>query len=220
MGSVNVNRRVITIFVLWIVLLGCGATATATQVPRSPQGVGSSPPAGSSAPASSPPASSAPEATSVTKKPAAKPAQRAFATGGLGVSRGDWERAHGKPNRQGSGLFNYENDEYIVQFSYVNDAPVGNVSSINDQLNETGDLSLSDARKRAALLLPKDAKRLSTEKNDGRQVDVYMSPSLTQRFKKGEFDPWQGEKPGTFIVSYTLVDGKVIGFTVSLGNNP
>lgn len=199
---------------LGITVLGCGAGATAT---RAPEASGQR----SAAQPTSLPTSVVAPASSAPRQATALPPKRGFATGGLGMSRRDWEKAHGRPNRQWSGFFNYEKDEYIVTFSYVNDEPVGNVSSINDQLNETGDISLSSARKRAELLLPKDAKHLRTEEtNDGRQVDVYMSPSLAQRFKKGGADPWHGEKPGTFIVSYTLVDGKVIGFTMSLGNNP
>jgi hypothetical protein len=159
-------------------------------------------------------AASLPAAT----QPPPTPSAPAYASGGLGLDRADWERTHGegKPDDPGSPMFfGYEGGKFQVQFSGVR---TGNVEYVERVWGDRNAVPIEEARKESKLFIPADAKFVRTYTSQGGStVDLYRSESLKGRFGA---DDWTGGKPGDFIVLYRNQTGRTTTFIAAMGNNP
>ena len=185
----------ILVAVLLLLASGCGADSpTPTPMPTQP-------------PVPPPP----------TQTPLAANVESAFPSGGLGLSREDWERQHGAPD-QGSdvngGDVSYGQKKYFVVFG-------DNVSNILRVAGTGNVLPLSLCQQEARAMLPSDARLVETHQEPAATGgaddtwEVYNSPSLIARFpadpKVGAF-PWDDGGPGSIgIVYYGNGDGWMIG---------
>jgi hypothetical protein len=151
-------------------------------------------------------------------RPSPAPSAPAYASGGLGLDRADWERAHGegKPDNPSSPMyFSYEGGTFQVQFSEIRS---GNVEYVERVWGDRNAVSIEDARKESKRFIPADAKFVKTyTSRSGSTVDLYKSESLKGRF---ENDDWTGGKPGDFIILYRNQTGRTTTFIISTGNNP
>lgn len=142
----------------------------------------------------------------------------AYASGGLGLDRADWERLHGSgaPDNPGSPMtFGYEGGKFQVQFSSVRS---GNVEYVERVWGDRNPVLIEEARKESKQFIPADAKFVKTyTSRSGSTVDLYKSESL-----KGQFsdDGWTGGKPGDFIILYRNQTGRTTTFIIGTGNNP
>jgi hypothetical protein len=142
----------------------------------------------------------------------------AYASGGLGLDRADWERSHGegKPDNPSSLMyFSYEGGTFQVQFSEIRS---GNVEYVERVWGDHNAVPIEEARKESKQFIPADAKFVKTyTSRSGSTVDLYRSESLKGRF---EDDDWAGGKPGDFIILYRNQTGRTTTFIASTGNNP
>lgn len=154
----------------------------------------------------------------VPSQPPTTPSAPAYATGGLGLDRADWERVHGegKPDNPGSPMiFGYEGGKFQVQFSGVRS---GNVEYVERVWGDRNAVTLDDARKESKQFIPADGKFVRTyTSQSGSTVDLYRSESLKGRFGA---DNWTGGKPGDFIILYRNQTGRTTTFIAATGNNP
>lgn len=155
----------------------------------------------------------APTAATATKKPTPT-----YSSGGLGLSRTDWENEHG---REILGPNIYENNKYFVMW----DDPE-NAHHIERTYGDSYPVSLVAARAESKLLIPADSIFVRTYAwRDNRPVDVYRSTSLIPRISPMW---WIGSEAGTFIVLYRFTnypfrgDGRdrVTSLVIATGNNP
>jgi hypothetical protein len=124
---------------------------------------------------------------------ASAPARPAFASGGLGLSRDEWETAHGEPTRS-SIFLEYAGGRLVVGLLD------GNVWHIERVWPRGDAVSLDAARAEASAYLPQDATQVqSVDRGDGRIIDVYSSAQLPSRFAS---TAWNGGKTGTFSIQY------------------
>jgi len=124
---------------------------------------------------------------------AAAPAAPAFASGGLGLSRAEWEKAHGQAT-QSSIFFEYDGARLLVGMLE------GKVWHIERVWMRGDAVGLEDARNETRAYLPEDASLVqSVDRGDGRIIDVYGSALLTGRFGP---TAWNGGKAGTFSIQY------------------
>jgi hypothetical protein len=140
------------------------------------------------------------------------------------MSKEQWEQEHGQPNRENECFYNYENDRYIVSFSFLDENTcAGNVWTLSYQPD--GDLSETEAVKIGESLMPRDARFIREYRPDAESVvRVYSSRALRSRFEPDDWY-WGEDRPGTFIVAYyTYLDfdggSQVSGIDLSTGNNP
>lgn len=155
---------------------------------------------------------------SAAAQPSQTPSAPAYASGGLGLDRTDWERAHseGKPDNPSRPMFfAYEGGKFQVQFSEIR---AGSVEYVERVWGDRNAVPIEDARKESKQFIPADAKFVKTyTARSGSTVDLYKSDSLKGRFKD---DDWTGGMPGDFIILYRNQTGKVTTFIISTGNNP
>ena len=140
------------------------------------------------------------------------PAVPSFASGGLGLTRTEWENAHGQPSRTGIFL-EYDGGRLVVGLLESNVWHIERVWMRGDAA------SLDAAREDARAYLPSDATQTqSLDRGDGRIIDVYTSALLGSRFGASS---WNGGKPGTFSIQYKLIspaDRKVLSAMFRLGD--
>ena len=123
----------------------------------------------------------------------AAPAPPAFSSGGLGLTRAEWEKAHGQPTRS-SIFLEYSGGRLVVGLLESNVWHIERVWMRDDAV------SLETAREEVKAYLPEDATQVNTiDRGDGRIVDIYASPKLTGRFGP---TAWNGGKEGTFSIQY------------------
>ncbi|MCA1633222.1 MAG: hypothetical protein LC785_06020 [Acidobacteria bacterium] len=146
------------------------------------------------------------------------PSGPAYASGGLGLDRAEWERSHGNgtPDNPGSPMmFGYEGGKFQVQFSSVRS---GNVEYIERVWGDRNAVPIEEAREESKQFIPADAKFVKTyTSRSGSTVDQYRSESLKGRFSD---DDWTGGKPGDFIILYRNQTGRTTTFIIGTGNNP
>lgn len=147
--------------------------------------------------------------------PAARPSAPAapsFASGGLGLTRAEWEKSHGQPS-QSSIFLEYDGGRLVVGLLE------GNVWHMERVWMRGDAVSLDNARNEARAYLPEDAEQVqSFDRGDGRIVDVYRSASLNGRFSS---TAWNGGKAGTFSIQYrfrSAADRLVISAMFRLGD--
>jgi len=139
--------------------------------------------------------------------------ESAFDSGGLGLTRSEWERSHRPGGTSQPGYTVYDQGKYAVIFVD------GQVQHLERSFSDNGP-SLTKARAEGATLIPQDARLVKTYSPDGLPeltVDLYLSQSLKDRFTSAE---WPGGDPGNFTVIYGVYSGKVARIVISLGNNP
>ena len=128
-----------------------------------------------------------------TRAAAAAPAAPSFASGGLGLTRAEWEQAHGQPTRS-SIFLEYAGGRLVVGLLE------GNVWHVERVWMRGDAVSLEAAREDARAFLPEDASQVqSVDRGDGRIIDIYSSAQLTNRFGS---TAWNGGKAGTFSIQY------------------
>lgn len=79
---------------------------------------------------------------------------------------------------------------------------------------------LADARRRAAQVMPTDARRVGQAKHGAQTVDIWRSAWLARATDKNPFYFYGNAKPGTFIAVYTPAwnaPGKVASFALYPG---
>ena len=124
---------------------------------------------------------------------AAAPAAPPFASGGLGLSRAEWEKAHGSAT-QSSIFFEYDGGRLLVGMLEGKVWHIERVWMRGDAVN------LEAARNDTRAYLPEDAALVqSVDRGDGRIIDIYSSAILTNRFGS---TAWNGGKAGTFSIQY------------------
>jgi len=140
-----------------------------------------------------------------------------FASGGIGVSKEDWENDHGG-SQSSDGLFNSYSDNLTVRFSCSGNDCNGNVKYIEKAYGDKNKIPIDDARTASTTYFPADAKYVNTYTNaGGSTVDLYNSESLKSRFPASEFI---GGQPGDFTAIYRNQTGAVTTFIIAIGNNP
>ncbi|MCC6603127.1 MAG: hypothetical protein IT327_07950 [Anaerolineae bacterium] len=145
-------------------------------------------------------------------QPTAVPGE--IASGGLGLSRQEWELAH-EWLGEGIGSSQTYTNGYAVYFC---DDRVWQL----EQEYALDGLPLSEARVFAGTLIPVDSEFIKTYSPDGLPeltVDLYLSESLAQLFDPNLFTE---AEPGNFIVIFGDYeqDGRVTRMVIGLGDNP
>jgi hypothetical protein len=142
----------------------------------------------------------------------AAPAAPAFVSGGLGLTRVEWEKSHGQPSRS-SIFLEYDGGRLVVGLLESNVWHIERIWMRNEAV------SLDAARDDARAYLPSDANLTqSVDRNDGKIIDVYTSAVLAGRFGP---TAWNGGKPGTFTIQYKLrapTDRMVVSAMFRLGD--
>ncbi len=158
-----------------------------------------------------------PSAPSATQPQAIAGAPPQFPTVGLGRGRAEWEREHSSGAAQGSWT-TYENGRYWVQFKN------NNVWHLDIHLSDAEAVPLPRAREVLRVLLPPDAKRISTySPTEGTVVDVYQSNWLAQQYGNAVWP--RGSRAGTLIVRNRVKDdlpggNRVVWLGIEAGNDP
>jgi hypothetical protein len=149
-----------------------------------------------------------PESTAVpTSAPA--PAE----SGGIGLTREQWEAAHGAGTEDPLLGVNYENGAYNVLFQ-PDPSGVDTVWILEQRFGREG-ISVEDARTISKLLLPDDSELVETyTPTEGRLADLYMSEWLKGRF---EADMFNNGEPGNFTVLYRVATGRVTSILLGPG---
>jgi len=135
-----------------------------------------------------------------------------FASGGLGLSRTEWEKANGQPTRT-SIFLEYAGGRLVIGLLENNVWHLERVWKRDDAV------ALDAARDDARAYLPSDAALMqSVDRGDGRIIDVYSSAILTNRFGS---TAWNGGRAGTFSIQYrfrTPADRMVTSAMFRLGD--
>jgi hypothetical protein len=158
-----------------------------------------------------------PAATPPSVVPASPPGDSAgLQSGGFGLTKTEWEKEHGSPNRTiPGGILNYESDQYMLTFTNER------VTNLSRAWGAAGAVIVDVARAESKNLIPKDAAFVRTfQAQSTGVVDLYTSQWLKAQLPNG---PWQGGEPGNFIVGYRqppAASGKVSAIFIAPGNNP
>jgi hypothetical protein len=140
------------------------------------------------------------------------PAAPPFASGGLGLSRAEWEKVNGQPTRT-SIFLEYAGGRVVIGLLE------NNVWHLERVWKRDEVVDLDTARKDAQAYLPSDAALTqSVDRGDGRVIDVYSSAILTSRFGP---TAWNGGREGTFSIQYrfrTPADRMVTSAMFRLGD--
>ncbi|MGQ0603094.1 MAG: hypothetical protein ACT4QE_15540 [Anaerolineales bacterium] len=148
-------------------------------------------------------------ASTATFAPTSVPAI-SLLSGGLGLSKAEWEQAHRQTDTDFLGPI-YD-EYYIVMFANEH------VSYIERQWATP--VTSQDAEAEGAMLVPSDAVRMEAYSPDGRPetiVILYTSEYLKTQFADEQF---VGGEAGNFTLQYNVFDGVVTRMIVALGNNP
>ena len=132
-------------------------------------------------------------ATTARQGPGTAATAAAVRIGGLGLSRAEWEKAHGQPSRS-SIFLEYDGGRLVVGLLESNVWHIERVWMRNEAV------SLDAARDDARAYLPSDANLTqSVDRGDGRIIDIYtstISPAASAP------TAWNGGKAGTFSIKY------------------
>ena len=147
-----------------------------------------------------------------------KPVENLYESGGIGLSRTEWENLSGIAN-ENSPLapiyYSYKDGKYTVQFAPPKS---GNVRYIEYSWGDKNAVNIKDAREESKKFIPKDAKFKKTYVSISESiVDLYESKSLKNRFSK---DYFFDSELGEFIIIYRNQTGKTTSFIIATGNNP
>lgn len=144
----------------------------------------------------------------------------AFASGGLGLSRAEWEKLHGPG---GEGMFETEPGRDGHNIAYIAAGSNELVGVIAKGYNP--EVSINKARAEIRTLLPADAQSV-TFNEEGGTYDTYLSESLRNLVPPGTTnlypelngpDIWNGAEPGTITIKYDGSDTNVVYVLVYIG---
>ena len=135
-------------------------------------------------------------------------------SGGLGLSRTEWENLHGNAAGQDSGFVSYNDDRGRFVINFMNIA----AGYIKRVYTDHAGIRLEEARNEVRTLIPDDAMLIRTYYVGARPVDLYSSVSLKTVFPSDDY--WVNGEPGQFIVLYFSDHDVVDSFVLGLGNNP
>lgn len=142
----------------------------------------------------------------------AKWSDQAYPSGGLGLTKGEWEKRHGPPRDEPAPLLSYEGDHYLVIFSGDNVWNPTHYPAYGEGV------SLAQARAAAQKLMPEDTRATKSYRPDrDRLVELYRSEFLRERFRG---DMWGESEPGTFLVLYKPTGGKIQTIITRTGDQP
>lgn len=135
-------------------------------------------------------------------------------SGGLGLSRTEWELLHGRAASQDSGYVYYDDERgrFIINFM------ASRAAYIKRSYRDSAGVSLDDARSESRKLIPIDSRLLRTYNSSAGTVDLYFTDVLKPMFPKDDY--WIRGEPGNFIVLYSSNQSVVDSFVIGLGNNP
>ena len=137
----------------------------------------------------------------------------AFSSGGLGLSKSEWEQQH-NADEDSYDIGYYDDGKYLVLFDE------GKISEIELMFDEL-DLTLDEARIEAEALIPEDNQFVETYSPDDFPewtVDVYSSESLIGQYEADWV--WFDSDPGTFSILYDVYDGFVARIVIATGDSP
>ena len=143
-----------------------------------------------------------------------------YSSGGLGLSRLDWEQKHTETSLDYQPIGTGYDNKYDVMFQ------VGNVWYIERQWNTNDFVTVDEVKIESQNLIPLDSQLIETYNPEGRPetvVNLYFSESLKNRFKNEDSlfgNWWTGGESGNFTVQYNVYDGEVGRMIISIGNNP
>ncbi len=157
------------------------------------------------------------------------PSAPRFLSGGLGLTRTQWESMHGKgvdyQLELGGGTL-YEGGKYDI--AYSGDTSASLIIELSVSLPPT--TGIGDARADSRALLPVDAQPLALNQNQGdvggALFDTYFSQWLSGIYPPGTLaygeppaDIWLGSRPGTFTVLYYMSSdpNPTLGITIHPG---
>lgn len=156
----------------------------------------------------------------ITETPTALPPEvasdLAFASGGLGMSKVEWESMYGSPIGMVNGAVRYGADNALTLDVVFRDDMVQSIDWQSAQ-PMTADAAVMSGQ----TLLPADAREVSSyapPEQPTAIVTIYHSDSFAQRL--GD-DPnwWQGSEPGTMLLEYDLTPAGVSRLSVSTGSS-
>ena len=171
-------------------------------------------------PTATPETTATPEPTA-TSKPVDTPTRvvapssptGAFSSGGLGLSKAEWERQH-NPDEDSYDIGYYDDGKYLVLFD---EDKISEIELMFDRL----DLTLDEARTEAESLIPEDNRSIETYSPDGFPewtIDVYSSESLIGQYESDWV--WLDSDPGTFSILYEIYEDFVARAVITTGDSP
>ena len=147
-------------------------------------------------------------------QPQATPAAP-FNSGGLGLSRPEWETMYGLVIEPGLNRYG-DPGVYTQDVTYVDEL----VIAVTWQTAQP--IIVEDAMNVGNSYVPPDGQYVTSYAPPGRpdtNVDVYISQSLAARLG-ADSKWWNGSDPGAYIVQYTRTPTGISSITVSTGNTP
>ena len=132
-----------------------------------------------------------------------------FESGGLGLSRVEWEKVHGRAVGDDIGGIVYANGYSI---GYSSDSSAAIAITVGRTFSPA--VTVQQARAESKKVIPADAQLVGTEDPAGGVMyDTYYSASLAALFPSDTPDPfphrsdidiWNGARPGTFTVKFDI----------------
>jgi hypothetical protein len=141
-------------------------------------------------------------------------------SGGLGLSRNEWEQSHFKTDLNYTVFGTGYEGGYDVVFQEEK------VWSIERQWNREAAVTPDEVEAESKTLIPTDHQLVKTYHPDGRPetvVNLYRSEWLKNRFNSESSmmgNWWTGGEPGNFTVQYNIYDYGVSRMLIAIGNNP
>jgi hypothetical protein len=146
-------------------------------------------------------------------------AASSISSGGLGLSREDWEVFYGEPTGSTGEFVEYGNGAYRVKFtpnvlSYIE-------HDIQQEFGIESAVSLEEAQAMSEIFMPDDSEMVLTQQptEDPPYVvlEIYESTWLSERLP---ITSWGDAEPGTFTVRYELEDGNMVLYKMGPGYEP
>ena len=135
-------------------------------------------------------------------------------SGGLGLTRSEWQQLHGSAASQDSGYVNYGDHRGRFTINFMDRG----AAYIKRTYSDPGGVRLEEARRESRNVMPTDSKLIRTYQVTAGAVDLYSSESLKPIFPSDEY--WVRGEPGQFIVLYFSDHEIVDSYVLALGNNP
>ncbi|MDP9352399.1 MAG: hypothetical protein M3P51_12775 [Chloroflexota bacterium] len=144
-----------------------------------------------------------------TPRPTPSPTP-ALASDGIGTTRAEWERDHGRPEDEVGNFLYYENSSYVVAFEE------GRIRHVTRTWERR--VSLRQAREAARRLLPRDARLLRRgEPRENRVLEVYESKLLRRDLAESSATLHPQADSGIATVVYRVVGDRVESLVMDVG---
>lgn len=136
----------------------------------------------------------------------------AFASGGLGLNRREWERLHGPAVAKDSAFVFYRDAGGECHVNFLH----GDCYYIERTYADSVTASLESARREVSGLIPADSVPVRSYATPEGPVDFNYSATLkSRRFNQSD---WGNAKPGEFSMLYYLEGSRVSGFMITTGD--